>query len=275
MTSVEHPGGFGSFDNVGTSGHSGNQEVGAAPTITVVDSYEAMSQRAADIVAETVSRHPTCAITVPTGSTPLGFFQELIRRIDAGTLDLSRTQIFCLDEYLGTSPEDVASLTGWLQREFLVPARIPEEHIHYVPATADDPDAAAARYEAEIRAAGGIELAVLGLGPNGHVAFNEPGSAPDSRTRVLDLTEESREQNAAYYENRAEIPTQAMTMGLGTILGARRLVLIVSGAAKAEIVRQALEGPMTLDVPGSWLRLAGERLEVVLDTEAASALSGL
>ena len=262
MTSVEH------------SGNLGNQQVGAGPTITVVDSYEVMSRRAADIVADTVGRHPACAITVPTGSTPLGMYQELIRRVDAGTLDLSRVQIFCLDEYLGTSPDDVASLTGWLQREFLVPARIPEENIHYIPATADDPDAAAERYEAEIRAAGGLELAVLGLGPNGHVAFNEPGSAPDSRTRVLDLTEESREQNAAYYENRAEIPAQAMTMGLGTILGARRLVLIVSGESKAGIVRQSLEGPMTLDVPGSWLQLAGEKLEVILDAEAASALGG-
>ena len=120
---------------------------------------------------------------------------------------------------------------------------------------------------------GGLELAVVGLGPNGHVAFNEPGSPPDSRTRVIELTQESREQSSEYWEGEEAIPQRAMTMGLGTILSARKIVLIVSGESKAEIVRRALEEEPTLDVPASWLKQAGKRLHVILDREAASALT--
>jgi glucosamine-6-phosphate deaminase len=245
----------------------------AAPRITVVEDYDAVGRRAANVVAETVAAKPTAAITVPTGSTPTGMYEELVDRISKGTADFSHVQVFCLDDYLGQTPTDEASLTKLLIREFLEPGKIADENVHFIPTTADDPHAAAEAYEQEIANVGGLDLAVVGLGPNGHIAFNEPGSGPDARTRVIELTQESRDQNAAYYEDGAVIPDKAITMGLGTILGARRIVMIVSGASKAEIVRETLEGPMTSDVPGSWLRLAGDRLEVVLDKEAASALT--
>lgn len=243
-----------------------------SPIVTVVEDYDAMSCRAADAVVETIRKYPTGAITVPTGTTPSGMYAELVKRIKDGSADFSQVQIFCLDDYVGKTPDDEASLTGLLQSEFLIPGGIPEANIHYIPTTANDMDAAAAQYEVDITNVGGLEMAVVGLGPNGHIAFNEPGSGPETRTRVIDLTEESRDQNAAYYDG-AEIPKQAITMGLGTVLGARRIVLIVSGEAKADIVKETLEGPMTSDVPGSWLRLAGERLEVVLDEAAASTLT--
>ncbi len=241
------------------------------PTLTVVRDYEAMSCRAADVVVQAIQAHPDGAITVPTGSTPSGMYQELVDRIHRGDADFSRVQIFCLDDYLGQTPEDEASLTKLLIQEFLEPGDIPAENVHFIPTTTADPHAAAEQYEREIVEAGGLELAVVGLGPNGHIAFNEPGSGPDTRTRVIDLTQESRDQNAAYYEG-AEIPAQAITMGLGTILGAKRILMIVSGQSKSEIVRETLTGPMTSDVPGSWLQLAGARLEVVMDKDAASAL---
>lgn len=251
--------------------HGPIDQAPCSPRLTVVPDYAAMSRRAADVVIEAVTANPAGAITVPTGSTPVGMYQEIVNRIAQGVVDFSRVHIFCLDDYLGQTPEDEASLTKLLIREFLEPGRIPVENIHFIPTTADDPQAAAHQYEQDILSAGGLDLAVVGLGPNGHIAFNEPGSGPDTRTRVIDLTRESREQNAAYYSG-AEIPEQAITMGLGTILGARRIVMIVSGESKADIVRETLEGPMTSDVPGSWLRLAGDRLEVVMDEPAASAL---
>lgn len=241
------------------------------PQVTIVDDYDAMGRRAADVVVETVREHPTCAITVPTGTTPEGMYAELVRRIRAGEVDFSNVTIFCLDDYLGRTPSDDASLTKLLKEGFLDPAGIPDENVRYMPTMAEDPEAAADAYEQAISDAGGLELAVVGLGPNGHVAFNEPGSGPETRTRVINLTQESRDQNAAYYDG-AAIPDKAITMGLGTVLGARRIVMIVSGASKAEIVHEALHGDMTSDVPGSWLRLAGDRLEVVLDRDAASAL---
>ncbi len=242
-------------------------------SVRVVESYEDVSREAADAVQRTVEATPEAAITVPTGQTPLGMYEELVRRVQAGKLDLSRTHIFLLDEYLGQGREDEASLTRWLYEAFLTPAGIPTEHIHEIPSTADDPEGAAAEFEVALADLGGLELAVVGLGPNGHVAFNEPGSPPDSRTRVVDLAPESREQSSAYWEGDAAIPERAMTMGIGTILSAKRIVLIVSGASKAEILRRALEEAPSAEVPASWLQRAGRRLEVVLDREAASALA--
>jgi glucosamine-6-phosphate deaminase len=242
--------------------------------LRVVESYDEMSREAAEIVQRTVEGTPGAAITVPTGQTPVGMYEELVRRVKEGVLDLDETHIFLLDEYLGQGRDDEASLTRWLYEVFLTPAGIPQDHIHEIPATAEDPTRAAEGYEAALADLGGLELAVVGLGPNGHVAFNEPGSPPESRTRVIDLTAQSREQSAEYWEGEASIPSRAMTMGLGTILSARKIVLIVSGESKAEIVRRALEEPPALEVPASWLRTAGDRLEVILDTGAASALTG-
>lgn len=247
-------------------------EAMSAPKVTIVEDYDAMSMRAADIVTEVVHANPSCAITVPTGSTPVGMYAELVRRIRGGGLDFTNVKIFCLDDYLGRTPEDDASLTKLLKQELLDPAGIPDDNVYYIPTMADDPHAATEAYEQAIADEGGLDLAVVGLGPNGHVAFNEPGSGPDTRTRVIDLTEESQEHNAAYYEN-ADIPDKAITMGLGTLIAARKIAMIVSGESKADIVHETLHGEMSSDVPASWLRLAGDRLEVVLDREAASALT--
>jgi glucosamine-6-phosphate deaminase len=200
-------------------------------------------------------------------------FAELVRRVDRGELDLSRIHVFCLDEYLGVTADEPNSLTGWLQREFLGPARIGPAQVHPMPAADPDPVAAAARYEAALVARGGLDLAVLGLGPNGHVAYNEPPSAPDSRTRVIELSPESIAQASAYWRETQPIPSRAMTIGVGTLLEARRIVLIVAGAGKAEILRHALEEPMSAEVPASWLRLAGERVTVIADAAAAGRLS--
>lgn len=241
-------------------------------TLSVMSGYQALSVQAAEIVTRCVTACPAGAITLPTGETPRGMYEELVRRIHAGSLDFSTVRFFCLDDYLGTSMTDEVSLTGWLNDVFLKPAHVPRQNIHLIPTEAPDPDAAAERYDRAIASAGGLELAVVGLGPNGHIGFNEPGSAIDSRTRVVNLTDESREQNAAYYDGHQTIPPRAITMGLGTILEARRIILIVSGKSKAGILKATLEGPITPDVPASFLRTAGDRLRVVVD-EAAAALA--
>jgi len=245
----------------------------AGMAVKVFDDYETLSHEVAGIVDQVVRENPGVAITLPTGETPRGMYNELVRRITAGDLDFSTVHFFCLDDYLGASIDDPTSLTAWLDEVFLTPANLHGDHVHFVPTTAPDPEAAAAAYEAEIQALGGFRLAVLGLGPNGHIGFNEPGSSPDARTRVVNLTDESRTQNAQYYEGTPTIPDQAITIGLGTLLEADEIVLLVSGASKAEILRASLEGPMTPDVPGSFLRLAGDRVTVMADRKAASALS--
>lgn len=244
----------------------------AAFDLTIVADETAMGRLAADAVAETVARQPAAVISLPTGNTPLPLFAELVDRVGRGELDLSRVHLFCLDEYLGVAADDPNSLTGWLQQAVIGPAEFDPARVHTLPATDRDPAAAANRYEAELTALGGLDLAVLGIGPNGHVAYNEPGSAADSRTRVLELTQESIDQAAAYWRGSVTIPRRAMTVGVGTLLEANHLVLIAAGAGKAAIVRQALRDPMSAAVPASWLRLAGDRLAVVLDEAAAREL---
>jgi glucosamine-6-phosphate deaminase len=241
--------------------------------LEVVDDYRVLSVTAADLVTDVIAANPGCAITLPTGETPRGMYEELTDRIKAGALDFTSVHFFCLDDYLGKGIHDETSLTAWLDKAFLTPAGVHGGTVHFIPTLDENPDEAARRYEDDLQALGGLKLAVVGLGPNGHVGFNEPGSPIDSRTRVVNLTEESRDQNAAYYDGKGEIPSQAMTMGLGTILEAESIVVIVSGANKAEILREALERPITSQVPGSYLRTAGPRLTVIADRPAASKLS--
>lgn len=238
-------------------------------TIRVVPDAGAMGAAAADIVAQVVGEKPDAVISVPTGSTPLTMFDVLAARAARGEIDLSRIELFCLDEYLGVSTDDPNSLTRWLFEALIDRAGIDPTRVHALPSTAADPVAAAASYERELETRGGLDLAVLGLGPNGHVAYNEPGAAADSRTRVVDLTPESIAQASAYWQDTVPIPSRAMTMGVGTLLGAKRLILIVTGEAKADVLKQALAAPMSADVPASWLRLAGPRLEVIVDEAAA------
>jgi glucosamine-6-phosphate deaminase len=199
-------------------------------------------------------------------------FEELIRRIKSGDLDASRAQFFLLDEYVGLDDDDPDSLTGWLMNAFLKPAGIDPANIHELPTKATDLTAAAAGYEAELQRFGGYELAVLGLGGNGHIAYNEPGSTADSRTRVLTLTEESIEQARGYFEGRT-VPTQAISAGVETLLEARNIVLLVSGASKAEVLREALEDEPSPNNPASFLQLAGHKVEVIVDEAAASLLT--
>jgi len=239
----------------------------------IVAGYASLSRLAADVVTRVVNENPGGAITLPTGETPRGMYEELTRRIELGELDFSSIHFFCLDDYLGKSIDDKASLTGWLDDAFLTPANLHGGNIHFIPSTAPDPDAAAAAYDGAITGLGGLKLAVVGLGPNGHIGFNEPGSAIDSRTRVVELTDESRDQNAAYYDGKETIPEQAITIGLGTILESGLIALIVSGSNKAGILKATLEGPITEDVPGSCLRTAGDRLIVIADKDAASGLA--
>jgi glucosamine-6-phosphate deaminase len=241
------------------------------PKIVVLDDAEAVGRAAATIVAAAVRRDPDAVIAVPTGTTPLPMFQAIAGDVAAGVLDLSRIQLFCLDEYVGVSDKDPNSLTGWLEQALIQPARIPAANVHVLPSLDPDLATAPARYEADLAAHGGLDLAVLGLGGNGHIAYNEPGSGAETRTRIVDLTSESVEQASGYFEGRS-VPTKAMTMGVGTMLEARELVLIVTGAGKAEILRKTLAEAPTADVPASFLQLVPEKVTVIADRAAAALL---
>lgn len=242
-------------------------------TLVVHRDAHAASTFAADIVTNTLLSTPDSAIAFPTGTTPLGMFDVLAARAARGEADLSGVTIFCLDEYVGVTIEDPNSLTRWLREALLVRIGIESNQVHTLPVTAKNLADSAAEFDRAISARGGLDLAILGLGPNGHIGYNEPGSGANSRTRVIALTPESRTQASAYWEGSVPIPEQAMTMGVGTLLKSKQIVLLVTGEAKAGILRRTLQEPKSAQVPASWLRIAGPQLTIIADEAAASELT--
>lgn len=222
--------------------------------LIITDDYTGMSQSAADFVVAAVTATPDAAIVLPTGNSPIGLYQELAQRRQAGQFDPSHLRIFQLDEYVGVAPEDPRSLYGWFKRAFLEPLQLPESRVTPLRGDGADLTATCRAYDEQLAAAGGLDLAVLGLGPNGHLGYNDPPADADAPTRVLTLTEASIVGAAAYFGGREHVPPQAITCGMVHLLAARQILLIVSGAAKREILWRSLRGPITPAVPASYLQ---------------------
>jgi glucosamine-6-phosphate deaminase len=241
--------------------------------VIVKDDYEAMSKEAALIVVDRLRKKPNLVLGLATGSTPLGLYKELIRLHVNEGLDFSKVSTFNLDEYVGLSPRHDQSYQYFMRENLFKHLNIPEQNIHLPDGLADDIDGFCDWYEEEIREAGGIDLQILGIGPNGHIAFNEPGSSLGSRTRVKTLTENTRKANARFFKSYNEVPKYAITMGVGTIMDAKELLLLASGAGKADAIRAAVEGPLTAQCPASIIQLHRNTF-VMVDHDAASKLSG-
>ncbi len=222
----------------------------------VTDDHDAMSRAAADELAAVVGVNPLASVLVATGNTPMGMYAELAERRRRGQFYASRLRVWQLDEYLGLAPDDRRSLYGWMRRSFVEPLGIPDGHVARLPGDADDPDAACAAFERAIMAAGGIDVAILGLGPNGHLGFNEPPASADSPTRVVDLTPESIASNGPYWGGADQVPRRALTVGMRVLLNARLTLLVVSGAHKRDILARTVAGPITPEVPASLLQTA-------------------
>jgi len=223
--------------------------------IIVKSNYEEMSCAAAKILADAISAKPELCLCLAAGNTPTGTYRELIRLYKAGGLDLSSATFFYLDDYIGLPANHPESFRCYLEREIFVPGHVPSAHVHA-------PDL---QYEETIRRLGGIGLLICGIGKNGHIAFNEPGSPPDSRTRIVELAESTIEGLQGKFRSE-EIPRQAITMGLATIMEARQILLLANGPEKAGILARALEGPVTTDVPASMLQ-RHPQLTVLTDQE--------
>ena len=233
----------------------------------VADDYDAMSRLAADKLAAVIAANPAAAVLVATGNTPMGMYAELAGRRRRGDFDASLLRAFQLDEYLGLAPDDRRSLYGWMRRSFTEPLGIPDANVVRLPGNAADPDAACAAFERAIADAGGIDVAVLGLGPNGHLGFNEPPSPADAPTRVVELTLESIASNGPYWGGTDQVSRRALTVGMRVLLAARLTLLVVAGLPKRGILARTVTGPVTPDVPASLLRIAPD--VVVLADRAA------
>ncbi len=241
-------------------------------TTFVVDEAPDAARAVAGEIAALVAAVPQIALGLATGHTPIETYAQLVELHREG-IDFSRVQTFNLDEYDGLSNDHVASFRAFMRRHLFLPAGFDLERTHFPDrrSPGEAPDLAAARFEGAIAAAGGIELQLLGLGGNGHVAFNEPGSTHDSRTRLVELAPLTRRVNSVDFPDPAEIPSHAMTMGIGTILEARRLRVLAFGAHKAEIVARVLNDDVSPALPASFLR-GHPDVELWLDEAAAGRL---
>lgn len=206
-----------------------------------------------------------------TGSSPLPVYRELIRRHRDEGLSFAGAEIFMLDEYVGLSPDHVQSYHRTIRDELTSHVDADDARVHAPDGAAADPVAAGAEYDAAIAAAGGVELQLLGIGSNGHIAFNEPGTSLVSRTGPVWLTESTISDNARFFASDEEVPVRALTQGLGTIRDARSIVLVATGAGKADAVAAMVEGPVSASCPASCLQLH-EDVTVVVDEAAASKL---
>jgi len=234
--------------------------------------YEELSQEAARIVAGAVRSKPTLTLGLATGSTTLGMYKELVRLYREQGLDFSKVVTFNLDEYLGLSSQHPQSFHCFMRENFFAHVNIEPENIHIPDGTIGrDYEEYCFAYERAIREAGGIDLQILGIGRNGHIGFNEPTSSFGSRTRLKVLTNETIEDNRKFFARGEEMPQCAITMGIGTILEATRILLLATGAAKAETVAAAIEGPITASVTASCLQLHPD-VTFVIDEVAGTRL---
>jgi glucosamine-6-phosphate deaminase len=231
---------------------------------------DALAVMVATVVRDT--HHPVLGL--PTGRTPVLLYKELVQRARAGVLELSHVTTFNLDEFLGLPATHPGSYRYFMEHHLFGRLGEHRPHAHLLDGTAADPDAECARYEAAIAEAGGIDLQILGLGTNGHIGFNEPAPELMARTHRVTLRPETRRSNAGLFGGDPDaVPREALSMGMATILHAKRIVLIATGDSKAGCVRQMIEGPLTTMLPASFLQLH-RGVEVMLDAAAARELNG-
>lgn len=239
--------------------------------IYIADNYNDMSRKAANIMSAQVILKPNCVLGLATGSSPLGVYSQLIEWYNKGDIDFSQVKAINLDEYKGLTPNNDQSYHYFMEENFFKHINIKRENTFIPNGLAADPAAECKRYEHVIESCGGIDMQLLGLGFNGHIGFNEPDGAFEKATHLVNLTESTIQANKRFFENEDDVPRQAFTMGIRSIMQARSILVIVSGAGKAEIVRQAFLGPITSAVPASVLQLHNN-VTIVGDKDSLSLI---
>lgn len=240
--------------------------------IVICRDYDRMSRAAAAMIGGVIGRRKELVLGLATGATPRGLYSRLAEMYARGEISFRQVTTFNLDEYHGLAPDHPQSYRSYMNRHLFDLVDIDREKTFLPDGLAADFRQQCAAYEARIAAAGGLDLQVLGIGGDGHIGFNEPGSSLGSRTRLVVLDQQTVTDNARFFDAAARVPRYALTMGVGTILEARQLVMLASGANKAAVVARALEGPLTSQVTASALQLHPE-VTVFLDEAAAGALA--
>ncbi len=219
-----------------------------------VNDYQAMSERACSIMIETINRIKNPVLGLATGSTPEGLYQKIIEKFNEGMVSFQDVTTFNLDEYVGLEREDVNSYYRYMKEKLFDHVDIKLERVHLPNGAATDLEGECQRYERQIQQAGKIDLQILGMGINGHIGFNEPGTPFSSRTHVVELAASTREANSRFFPTLDDVPTQALTMGIASIMESKEILLLVSGEQKAEAIARLAEGDISEDFPASILR---------------------
>ncbi len=234
--------------------------------------YADMSRKAANIISAQVIMKPNCVLGLATGGTPVGIYEKLVERYNEGDLDFSEVTSVNLDEYRGLPKEHPESYWSFMHHNLFDHVNIDPAHINLPDGTNLDAEVECKRYDEVIRRVGGVDLQLLGIGHDGHIGFNEPHDAFDLGTHCVDLAQETIEANKRFFDGNVDlVPKQAYTMGIRTIMQARKVLMVVNGAGKAEIVKKAFFGPVTPEVPASILQLHPDFI-LVADEEALSLI---
>ncbi|RNL41344.1 glucosamine-6-phosphate deaminase [Paraeggerthella hongkongensis] len=239
--------------------------------IIIADTYEEMSRKAADVIADCLAGDPSCVLGLATGSTPIGLYAELVRDCEAGKISFADATTFNLDEYRGLDPQHDQSYRYFMQQNLFDHVDVDVARTHVPDGSNPDADAACAAYEEAIAREGGVDLQLLGLGHNGHIGFNEPCECFPVDTHVVELTESTIQANSRLFDSIDEVPREAYTMGIGTIMRAAKVLVVANGEGKAQIVRDAFFGPVTPQVPASVLQLHPD-VTVIVDKEAGALI---
>jgi len=239
--------------------------------VIIKDNYDEMSEEAAQIIRDAIHLKPNLVLGLATGSTPIGTYKEMIRMYKEGELDFSKVATFNLDEYVGLPTTHEQSYHNFMHVNLFNHINISPANVHVPSGIAKDFDKYCQWYEDEIKKAGGVDLQVLGIGSDGHIGFNEPGTSLASRTSIVTLTEETIDDNARFFDRKEDVPRFAITMGVGTIMEAQCCLLVANGEKKADPVSILVEGPITSQVTASVLQMHPNAI-VIIDKAAASKL---
>ncbi|HZX21271.1 MAG TPA: glucosamine-6-phosphate deaminase [Clostridia bacterium] len=239
--------------------------------IYIEDSYEKISEKAALMVASRIIANPKSVLGLATGSTPIGMYKKLIDMYRKNIIDFSRITTFNLDEYYKLPKEDKGSYYYYMMQTFFNHINISKENIHIPNGMADDIEKECREYEKKIEKAGGIDIQVLGIGTNGHIGFNEPTENLNTKTSLIDLKENTIEDNSRFFEKKEDMPTKAISMGIASIMKAKRVVLLASGENKAQAIRDMTNGYINTNHPASILQAHRDCI-LIIDKDAAKLI---
>lgn len=239
--------------------------------VVIVKNYHELSVKGTQLVADQITNKKNTVLGLASGQTPIGMYQELINMFKRGKIDFSEVVTFNLDEYYGLAPEHPQSYYYYMWNTFFKHINIKKENIYLLNGVTENIMQECNQYEYLIQKNGGIDLQILGIGDNGHLGFNEPAIGLNSKTHLVNLSEETIQANSHYFNNIQEIPKQAITMGIGTIMKAKKIILLASGRKKSHAIEKTINGPVSTEVPATILQLHPD-VKLLIDKEAASQL---